>query len=100
MFLWRSLQLSTYQPLPMYRKILERIVHTQLIKYIYGNQLLCSRQHGFISGHSTLTNLLDSEAKICEIINSRHPYDIISFDFVKPFDKALHRYAIEAATPF
>ena len=94
---------SSYQPISLCQcigKILELIVHTQLIKYIDDNQLLCSRQHGFVSGRSTLTNFLDSEAKICDIINSRHPYDILSFDFAKAFDKAPHHYVIEAATSF
>ena len=94
---------SSYRPISLCQcigKILERIVHTQLIKYIDDNQFLCSRQHGFISGRSTLNNLLDSEAKICDIINSRHPYEILSFDFAKAFDKASHRYVIEAATSF
>ena len=53
-----------------------------------------------ISGCSTLTNLLDSKAKICEIVNSRHPHDILSLDFAKAFDKTPHRYVIDAATSF
>ena len=62
---------SSYRPNSLCRcigNILERIVHTQLVKYIDDNQLLCSRQHGFISGHSILTNLFDSEAKIYNIV--------------------------------
>ena len=81
-------------------KILERIVHTQLVKYIDDNQLLCSRQQGFSLRRSTLTNLLDSQAKICDIVNSRHPFDILSLDFAKAFDKAPHRGVIDAATSF
>ena len=45
--------LSSYRPISLCQcigKILERIVHTQLINYIDDNQLVCSRQHGFISG--------------------------------------------------
>ena len=44
---------SSYRPISLCQcigKILKRIVHTQLIKYIDDNQLICSRQHGFISG--------------------------------------------------
>ena len=40
------------------------------------------------------------QQKNCDIINSRHPYDILSFDFAKAFDKAPHRYVIEASTFF
>ena len=49
---------SSYRPISLCQfigKILELIIHTQLIKYIDDNLLLCSRQHGFISGRSTLT---------------------------------------------
>ena len=51
-------------------------------------------------GAFNTNHLLDSEAKIFDIINSRHPYDILSFDFAKAFDKAPHYYVIETATFF
>ena len=94
---------SSYRPISLCQcigKIIERIVHIQLIKYIDDNQLQCNHQLGFISERSTLINLLDSEAKICIIVNSRRTYDILSIDIAKAFDKAPHHYVIDATTSF
>ena len=44
----------------------------------------------------THVSILTSEAKIAEIISNGHPYDIISFDFAKAFDKAPHDKVVNA----
>jgi hypothetical protein len=77
-------------------KLLETVIHTQLITFINGNQLACNKQHGFTAGRSTLTNLLASESVIANFASVRHPYDILSFDFEKAFDKAPHQRVIDA----
>ena len=71
-------------------KILERVVQTQLTSYINDNELLCNKQHGFTVGRSTLTNLLNCDAAIVDIILAGHSYDLLSFDFMKTFDKVPH----------
>ncbi len=45
-------------------------------------------------GRSTLSNLLSSDAVIADLIACGHCYDIISFDFLKAFDKDLHSHVI------
>ena len=90
---------ENYRPISLCQclgKMLERIVHDQLVRYIGENNLLYGSQHGFRAGRSTMTNLLDCEAKIAEIISDGHPYDIISFDFAKAFDKAPHDKVVNA----
>lgn len=90
---------ENYRPISLCQclgKLLERIVHDQLVRYIGENNLLYGSQHGFRAGRSTMTNLLDCEAKIAEIISDGHPYDIISFDFAKAFDKAPHDKVVNA----
>jgi ribonuclease P/MRP protein subunit RPP40 len=77
-------------------KLLETVIHSQLIDFINDNQLACNKQHGFTAGRSTLTNLLASETIIANITSAHHPYDILSFDFEKAFDKAPHRRVIDA----
>jgi hypothetical protein len=77
-------------------KLLERIVYAQFAPFISDNELLCNKQHGFISGRSTLTNLLICDATIAQIVSQRHPYDILSFDFAKAFDKAPHKLVISS----
>jgi len=38
--------------LPVYEKILEMVVHKQLMKYLESNELITVCQSGFRSGHS------------------------------------------------
>ena len=52
------------------------------------NDLLLPEQHGFMPGRSTLSNLLSCDAVIADLVAGSHCYDIISFDFLKAFDKA------------
>ena len=58
-----------------------------MIGYNYDNELLCNKQHGFTVERSTLTNLLNCDAAIVDIMLAGHSYDLLSFDFMKAFDK-------------
>ena len=40
-------------------KIMEGLVRDAMIEFLISNNLICSSQHGFLPGRSTLTNLLD-----------------------------------------
>ena len=83
---------SSYRPISLcqcFGKILEKVVYNQLSVFINSNALLSTKQHGFVAGRSTLTNLLQSEVTIRDFQLRRHPYDVIAFDFEKAFDKLL-----------
>ena len=83
----------SYRPISLcqcFGKILERVVQTQLTSYIYDSELLCNKQHGFTVGRSTLTNLLNCDAAIANIMLAGHSYDLLSFNFMKAFDKVPH----------
>ena len=54
--------------------------------------LLCKRQHGFVQKRSTVTNLLEVESYLAEWDNLKQPYDIITFDFCRAFDKGPTRH--------
>ena len=66
-------------------KLLEKVVTLHL----HGNGLLQQVQLGFVPGRSILSNLLVTDAYIEQLAATGHAYDIITFDFVKAFDKAL-----------
>jgi len=42
------------------RRVMERIINTQLIDYLFSNNLIAKHQHGFLLNHSTCTNLLET----------------------------------------
>jgi ribonuclease P/MRP protein subunit RPP40 len=92
---------SSYRPISLCSclgKLLEKIVHKQLLEFLANHCDLHPAQHGFTAGKSTLTNLLQFDAYVSDCISSNHAYDIIAFDFCKAFDKAPHQSVINAAS--
>ena len=61
----------------------EKIMHTQLLSFLRGNELLHCGHHGFTPGKSTLTNMLTFDAYIVNCQLFKHSYDIMSIDLKK-----------------
>ena len=72
------------------KKLLEKIIKQQLEQQINNIRPLSSSQHGFQICRSTLSNLLTSDSFLTDLINKNQPFDIISFDFKRAFNKVLH----------
>ena len=90
---------SSYKPISLCQccgKILEKVIYNQLSVFINSKAVLSTKQHGFVAGRSTLTNLLQSEATFRNFQLRRYPYDVIAFDFEKAFDKVPHPCIIRA----
>ena len=88
---------SSYRPVSLCSclgKVTEKIVHTQLLSFLHGNELLYCGQHYFTPGKSTLTNMLTIDACIANCQLLKHPCDIMSFDFKKAFEKVPHQKVI------
>jgi hypothetical protein len=86
---------SSYRPISLCStigKTLERIVNKQVLEMC---QPLCKAQHGFTRGRSTVTNLLCAERDIADCTNNKHPYDVITFDFSRAFDRVPHHLLIQ-----
>jgi ribonucleases P/MRP protein subunit RPP40 len=84
---------SSYRPISLcscVSKLLERVVSDQLIRHISLVRPLSASQHGFRAGRSTVSNLLACDAAIASFLDKREPFDIISFDFERAFDKVPH----------
>ena len=61
-----------------------------MTSYIYDNELLCNKQYGFSVGRSNLNECLNCDAAIVDIMLAGHSYNLLSFDFMKAFDKVPH----------
>ena len=57
------------------------------MEYVEKNNLLSSVQHGFRAGRSTITSLLATDKYIADWVNGSIPFDIVSFDMSKAFDR-------------
>ncbi len=75
-------------------KLMEKIIKTELMRHIEGNNLLSAAQHGFRSGRSCLTNLLTSMESWTKSLEMGSSVDAIYIDFSKAFDKVPHRRLI------
>ena len=72
-------------------KILEKFVRNSVINHLMENELLSKKQFGFVSGRSTLTQLLYYLNECIEKIANGNVVDVIYLDFAKAFDTVPHR---------
>ena len=72
-------------------KIFKSIIKDKIVKFLEENNLIRDSQHGFISGRSCLTNLLDFLENVTKEIDNGNCVDVIYLDFAKAFDKVPHR---------
>ena len=68
-------------------KILESIIKEEIVLHLEKFSLLNDSQHGFLSGRSCLTNLLEFMEDITEILDKGNSADVVYLDFAKAFDK-------------
>jgi hypothetical protein len=83
--------IKSYRPislLPIVSKVLERCVYNKIYPHIC-NKLNIS-QHGFVTGRSTSTQLLNWTDFTSRILDSQGQVDVIYLDFEKAFDKVSH----------
>ena len=71
-------------------KIFERVIRKHIVKYLETNNLLNQGQHGFRSGRSCLTQLIDYYNRVLHQCETGANVDVIYLDFAKAFDKVDH----------
>ena len=89
---------SNYRPVSLTShiiKIFERVLRKQIVHHLESNNLLCSQQHGFRSGHSCLTQLLHHFDDILQNFLDGTDTDCIYLDYAKAFDKVDHTLLIK-----
>ena len=88
-------QASNYRPVSLTSvtcKVLEHIVHSNVINHFLHQDILCDNQHGFRSKRSCETQLITTLQNITsQLRTGRDQVDVILLDFSKAFDKVPHR---------
>ena len=79
-------QLRPISILPMLSKVLEKIMHNQISKYIFGNNIISSAQSGFREGHSTTTALTTIVDDLLRASDEGKASCLILLDYSKAFD--------------
>ena len=76
------------------------MIKDQLLKYLYDNKLIDRRQHGFLSGHSTCTQLLETINDWSIALRNCHSIEAVYFDFAKAFDSVSHNKLIHKLSSY
>jgi hypothetical protein len=69
---------------------MEKIIRITLMEHLLSNELLTNQQHGFVTGKSCITNLLETFDLITQANEDGFPTDIAFLDFAKAFDSVPH----------
>ena len=84
---------SNYRPISLTAvlcKLMESFLRDHVMKHLVDNNLLSRKQHGFISGRSTVTQLLKYLHKCAQSVATGKVVDAIYLDFEKAFDTVPH----------
>lgn len=88
-----SMQISNYRPvsiLPLFSKVLERLMYNRLISFINKHDILYKYQFGFRSNHSTNMALIILIDKITSALENGELFVGVFLDFKKAFDTVNH----------
>ena len=80
---------KNYRPvalLPIFSKILERVVFNQLVSYLDSNSLIHPNHHGSRSGHSTATALIQMYDTWAEEVDRGNMVGVMMVDLSAAFD--------------
>ena len=86
-------EMSNYRPislLPIFSKILEKLMYTRLIKFIEKNNILYKNQYGFQKGMSTEYAVNSLVNNIVKCLENKEVGFCILLDFAKAFDTVNH----------
>ena len=72
-------------------KLLEHIIHSNIIKHLEANEILSDTQHGFRKRRGRDTQLVMVMNDFAKNLNYSQQLDTILLDFSKAFDKVNHR---------
>ena len=71
-------------------KMFESIIKKWILKDLTKNNFLIDEKHGFRSGHSTTTNLVEFYNDVIQNLDRKHSVDILYFNLAKAFDTVPH----------
>ena len=76
-------------------KLLEKLVAKHILSHAQSNGIIPDQQHGFLSGRSTSTNLLEALNIWIELMQHDIPVDILYLDYAKAFDTIPHQRLLQ-----
>ena len=71
-------------------KLLEGILSDRIYRHLERQGLIRDSQHGFVSGKSCLTNLIEFFEGVTKKVDEGSAVDVVYMDFSQAFDKVPH----------
>ena len=93
--------IKNYRPITIinnFSKVFEFALYEEL--HIHINEQICSNQHGFVTGRSTISNLVCVTQFISEVLDGNGQVDVIYTDFSKAFDRLDHGILLRKLSAF
>ena len=85
---------ANYRPISLTSvcsKILEHIIHSQIMRHLAAHQILSDQQHGFRKKRSCESQLILTIQGLASSMKESEQVDAVLLDFSKAFDKVGHR---------
>ncbi len=76
-------------------RLMEKLVKGKLCAFLREHSVITDHQHGFLSQHSTVTQLLECLNDWTVALDSAQPVDVAYLDIAKAFDSVSHKKLIE-----
>lgn len=92
---------TNYRPIAIlngFAKIFERLIHTKLQNHV--RLYLSETQHGFLSKHCSVIDLLEYVGFLMENLEMKQQIDVIYLDFSKAFDTNSHNILLSKLSSF
>ncbi len=89
---------SNYRPISLTCvacKVMECVIRDNLLSFLNENHLISPHQHGFVSGKSTVTQLIECLNSWYKSLDEGKAVDVIYLDFSKAFDTVSHQKLLE-----
>lgn len=90
--------ISNYRPvalLPVISKLYEKVMYNRLVEHLDQNKLFDGEQHGFKSGHSTVSAITDFIDSVISALDEGKKAIGIFMDLKKAFDSVSHSVLLE-----
>ena len=93
-----KLSVNNYRPvsvLPVFSKILEKLMHKRIMDFINKHNVLCENQYGFREQHSTYMAVLNMIDQISQEMENNNYSIGVFIDLSKAFDTIDHKILLE-----